>query len=187
MADMDEAEAVDRAKAGDTSAYEWLVRQHSAAAVRLAAAICGSAADAEDAAQEAFVKMFYALDRFRPDAALRPWLLRIVANEAKNQRRSAQRRSTLATRASVVGARPSPSAEDVVVRRGDADAVLAALATLSDRDRLVIGYRYFAGLSEREMADAMKCRQGTVKSRLARALDRMSPALAGLGVEVGNG
>jgi RNA polymerase sigma-70 factor (ECF subfamily) len=184
---MDEAEAVDRAKAGDVGAYEWLVRQHSAAAARLAAAICGSTADAEDAAQEAFVKMYYALDGFRVGSAFRPWLLRIVANEAKNRRRSARRRSALVVRAAVVGARPAPSPEELVVARGDADAVLAALALLSEPDRVVIGYRYFAGLSEREMADALGCRQGTVKSRLARAVARLRPALAGLGVDVADG
>jgi RNA polymerase sigma-70 factor (ECF subfamily) len=181
---MDEAEAVDRAKAGDVDAYEWLVRQHSASAVRLAAAVCGSTADAEDAAQEAFLKVFYALDRFRPDATFRPWLLRIVANEAKNQQRTARRHTTLAARAGGLAAGAASSSEDVVVARTDADAVLSALASLGERDRLVIAYRYFAGLSELEMAQAMGCRRGTVKSRLARALARLRPALAATGVNV---
>jgi RNA polymerase sigma factor (sigma-70 family) len=176
--EMDEAQAVERARAGDIDAYEWLVRRHSAAAVRLASAVCGSAGDAEDAAQEAFVKMFHALDTFRPGASLRPWLLRIVANEAKNQHRSGRRRAALVTRAGNVGARPVPSAEETVIALGDANAVLAAVASLGERDRLVIGYRYFAGLSEREMAEALGCRPGTVKSRLARALARLRPALA---------
>jgi RNA polymerase sigma factor (sigma-70 family) len=179
---MDEAQAVELAKAGDLDAYEWLVRQHSAAAVRLASAVCGSAGDAEDAAQEAFVKMFYALDTFRPDAALRPWLLRIVANEAKNQHRSGRRRAALVTRSVGLRVAPVPSPEEVVVAEGEADAVLAAVASLGERDRLVIAYRYFAGLSEREMAEALVCRPGTVKSRLARALARLRPALAERGV-----
>jgi RNA polymerase sigma factor (sigma-70 family) len=182
--EMDEAQAVDRARAGDVDAYEWLVRQHSAAAVRLASAICGSTADAEDAAQEAFLKMFNALDTFRRDGALRPWLLRIVANEARNHNRSARRRTALVGRAAALGPGLVPSPEDAVVAEGDADAVLAAVASLGERDRLVIAYRYFAGLSEREMAEAMGCRQGTVKSRLARALARLRPALAGRGVTV---
>jgi RNA polymerase sigma factor (sigma-70 family) len=88
----------------------------------------------------------------------------------------------LVTRAAALGAATMPSPEDFVVAEGDADAVLAAMGSLNERDRLVIGYRYFAGLSEREMAEAMGCRPGTVKSRLARALARLRPALAGNGV-----
>jgi RNA polymerase sigma factor (sigma-70 family) len=181
---MDEAEAVVRAKAGDLDAYEWLVRQHSAAALRLATAVCGSSADAEDAAQEAFLKAFKALDRFRADGAVRPWLLRIVANEAKNARRSAGRRSALSARAAGLGEHPSPSPEEWVVAEDSARAVVAALASLGDRDRLVIGYRYFAGMSELEMAEALGCRPGTVKSRLARALARLRPALLATGAGV---
>jgi RNA polymerase sigma factor (sigma-70 family) len=181
---MDEAQAVDRARAGDVDAYEWLVRQYSAAAVRLATAICGSTADAEDAAQEAFFKMFHALDTFRPDAALRPWLLRIVANEAKNRNRSARRHIGLATLARAQRVRLAPSPEDVVVAATDAAAVLAAVASLGERDRMVIAYRYFAGLSEHEMAEALGCRPGTVKSRLARALARLRPLLARRGVTI---
>jgi RNA polymerase sigma factor (sigma-70 family) len=187
MVKMDEPTAVGLAQAGDVDAYAWLVRRHSAAAVRLAAAVCGSAADAEDAAQEAFVKMFYALDRFRPGAPLRPWLMRIVANEARNQQRSGRRRSALATRSAGAAARPAPAADELVIAEAEADAVLAALATLGQRDRLVVAYRYFAGLSEREMADALGCRQGTVKSRLARALGRLRPALAQQGVTMRDG
>jgi RNA polymerase sigma factor (sigma-70 family) len=181
---MDDAQAVGLAQAGDVDAYAWLVRRHSAAAVRLAAAVCGSTADAEDAAQEAFVKMFYALDRFRAGSPLRPWLMRIVANEARNQQRSGRRRAALATRSASTAAPPAPAAEESVIAEADADAVLAALASLRARDRDVIAYRYFAGLSEREMADALGCRQGTVKSRLARALERLRPVLAQRGVTI---
>jgi RNA polymerase sigma-70 factor (ECF subfamily) len=177
---MDEAEAVDRAKAGDVNAYEWLVRQHSASAIRLAASICGSAADAEDATQEAFLKAFKALDRFRSDGAIRPWLLRIVANEAKNVRRAGTRRTALVGRAGAVGAQPPLSPEEYVVADESSKAVLHALACLGERDRLVIGYRYFGELSEFEMAQALGCRPGTVKSRLARAVARLRPALASI-------
>jgi RNA polymerase sigma-70 factor (ECF subfamily) len=69
-------------------AYEDLVRRHQDVAFRVAQLVAGNAADAEDAAQEAMVKAYYALDRFREDAPFRPWLLRIVANEASNRRRS---------------------------------------------------------------------------------------------------
>jgi RNA polymerase sigma-70 factor (ECF subfamily) len=181
---VDDAELVALAQAGDVGAYEDLVRRHGAAAVRLAQAVCGSAAEAEDAVQEAFVKAFHSLHRFRADAPLRPWLMRIVANEAKNRRRSSGRRARLAVVAAGRRADTAALPDDAAVRSAESRAVLAAVAALPDRDREVISYRYFAGLSERETAEAIGCPPGTVKSRLARALDRLrhSAALGALEV-----
>ena len=94
----EERELVLRAQGGDARAYEALVRANEEIAFRVAYVITRNAADAEDAAQEGFLKAWRALGRFRPDAPLRPWLLRIVANEARNRRRSAGRREHLALR-----------------------------------------------------------------------------------------
>lgn len=74
-----ETELVALAQSGDSAAYQTLVEEHQTIAFRTAYLITGSAADAEDAVQEGFVKAFYALGRFRPDAPFRPWVLRIVA------------------------------------------------------------------------------------------------------------
>ena len=79
-------------------AYEALVRREQDAAVRVAHLFAPDG-DAEDAVQEAFVKAYAALGRFRAGSPFRPWLLRIVANEARNRRRSAGRRATLVVRA----------------------------------------------------------------------------------------
>src|SRR5213595_4354475 len=93
--------------------YEELVRRYQDVAVRTAHLISPDG-DAEDAAQEAFVKAYAALGRFRSGSPFRPWLLRIVANEARNRRRSAGRRAHLALRAATEqpsgGAAPSPEA-----------------------------------------------------------------------------
>ncbi|MDQ1367060.1 MAG: hypothetical protein QOE57_3102, partial [Acidimicrobiaceae bacterium] len=89
---------VREAKGGSVDAYRELVRAHEEVAFRVAILITGNAADADDAASEAMVKAFYALDRFRADDPFRPWLLRIVANEARNRRRSSGRRARLAER-----------------------------------------------------------------------------------------
>ena len=78
-----------RAQAGDADAYAALVRAHQDVAFRTALLITQNAADAEEAAQDGFVKAWRALDRFHTGAPLRPWLLTIVANEARNRRRSA--------------------------------------------------------------------------------------------------
>lgn len=170
-----ETELVALAQSGDSAAYQTLVEEHQTIAFRTAYLITGSAADAEDAVQEGFVKAFYALGRFRPDAPFRPWVLRIVANEARNRRRSAGRRERLALRAAEDplsgGAVPSPEA---ALLESEARAeLLAALEDLREEDRLVIACRYFLGLSEEETAAALDWRRGTVKSRLSRALERL--------------
>lgn len=176
---LEDRELVERVKRGDVDAYETLVQRHQSAAFRTAYFVAGSASDAEDAAQEGFVKAFYAIDRFRSDSPFRPWLLAIVANEAKTRVRSASRRQTLELR--VAGGRPegdaAPSPEEAALRHSEEERVLAALGHLSEDDRLVIGYRYFLELSEKETAAALGVRRGTVKSRLSRALRRLEAVL----------
>src|SRR5947207_13060356 len=98
---LEDAELVARARGGDASAYEELVRMYQNLAVRTAYVITGNGADAQDAAQEAFVKAYYALGRFREGASCRPWLLRLVANEAIHRPRSALRGSALGLRVAV--------------------------------------------------------------------------------------
>jgi RNA polymerase sigma factor (sigma-70 family) len=132
---------------------------------RLAYVITESAAEAEDATQEALVKAWKALHRFRADEPFRPWLLRIVTNEARNRRRSAGRRLRLALRA----AAEPVSTDDPDERR----AVLDALGRLPEDARTVLACRYLLGLSEQETATALDIAPGTVKSRTARALDRL--------------
>lgn len=172
---------IERARHGDVSAFESLVRAHQAIAFRTAWIASGGADDAEDAAQEGFMKAFAALPRFRPDAPFRPWLLTIVANEARNRRRSANRRAALALRApeAVAGApafEPSPEAAILATERRT--ALLEALGRLSDADREVISYRYLLELSEAEAAAALGIPVGTAKSRLSRALDRLRVLLS---------
>jgi RNA polymerase sigma factor (sigma-70 family) len=172
---LSEAELVERAKRGDQDAYGELVHAYQGIAFRTAYLLTGSAADAEDAAQDAFVKAYYALGRFRPGAELRPWLLRIVANEARNRRRSAGRRTNLALRAAADplsgGAAPSPEA-NLLASEGQSE-LLAAVNELPEEQRQVIACRYFLELSEEETAAALGWRKGTVKSRLSRGLARL--------------
>jgi RNA polymerase sigma factor (sigma-70 family) len=170
-----EEELVTRAKRGELEAYEEIVRRHQSIAFRTAWVIAGSAADAEEAAQDAFVKAHAALGRFRAGAPFRPWLLAIVANEARNRAKAASRRERLALRVAEErrpgGAVPSPEAALLDSERRD--ELLAALAHLSQTDREAIACRYFLELSEEETAAALGCPRGTVKSRTSRALDRL--------------
>ena len=176
---LEETELVERARRGDVAAYEELVRQYQEIAYRTAYVLCGGASEAEDAAQEGFTRAYYALSRFRTGAPFRPWLLQIVANEARNRRRSAGRRAALVLRASedrpLVDAAPSPEA--AVLAQEARGSLLQALNLLREDDRQVIACRYFLELSEAETADALGWPRGTVKSRHSRALGRLRAAL----------
>jgi RNA polymerase sigma-70 factor (ECF subfamily) len=178
-AGLDDAELIDRARAGDVAAYEELVRRYQDVALRTAHVVAPEA-DAADAVQDAFLKAYAALPRFRRGAPLRPWLLRIVANEARNRRRSADRRTGLALRASATAptdaAEPSPEA--VVLAGETRGELLAALRELRDEEREVIGARFLLELSEAETAETLGIPAGTVKSRTSRALAHLRVALA---------
>jgi RNA polymerase sigma factor (sigma-70 family) len=170
-----DAALAERARAGDARAFEELVRTYQGIAFRTAYLLTGSAADAEDAAQVGFIKAWAALPRFRRGAEFRPWLLRIVVNEAHNRRRSTQRREALTLRAVAAdasgGAVPPPEA--VVVDEERRQELLEAVGRLDDRDRDVLTCRYFLEPSEQETAEVLGVRRGTVKSRTARALERL--------------
>jgi RNA polymerase sigma factor (sigma-70 family) len=189
-----EAALVERARGGDAAAYGDLVTMHQAAAFRAAYVLTGSAADAEDATQEAFVKGYLALDRFRSGSAFRPWLLAIVGNEARNRRRSTTRRDGLAARAiaavrggrarSTAGGTDVERAPDVVtspeveVLAGETrHEVRAALLALREDERRVVACRYLLGMSEAETAAVLDIPVGTAKSRLHRGLRRMQETL----------
>jgi RNA polymerase sigma-70 factor (ECF subfamily) len=175
----DERELVARAKRGDAAAYEELVRAHQSIAYRVALVNGADAGDAEDAAQDAFVKAYRALGRFRDGAPFRPWLLEIVANEARNRRRSAGRRARLADMAAAEpppgDAAPSPEAAVLAgERRGQ---LVRALDAIGDGDRQVLTCRFLLDLSEEETAAVLGVRRGTVKSRTSRALARLRVVL----------
>jgi RNA polymerase sigma factor (sigma-70 family) len=176
---IEDAELIARARSGDVTAYESIVRRYQDVAVRTAYLICPET-DADDAVQEAFLKAFDALPRFREGAPLRPWLLRIVANEARNRRRSAGRRHGLAIRAADAEApsqRTAPGPEQIVMAAEERSELMAALNTLRDDDREVLGARFLLDLSEAEAAEALGIPRGTVKSRTSRALARLRVVL----------
>jgi RNA polymerase sigma factor (sigma-70 family) len=176
---LQEREWIEAARRGDASAFGELVRHYQEIAFRTAFLVVGDADEARDAAQEGFLRAHGALGRFRAGAEFRPWLLRIVANAARNRRRSASRRADLALRASrdaaSGGAAPSPEALLLADERRR--ELLSAINGLRPEDRLVIALRWFMELNEEEMAAVMDVRRGTVKSRLSRATARLRDAL----------
>ena len=156
------------------------MRAHQGVAFRTAYLILRDAVEAEDALQEAFVKAYRALARFKPGSPFKPWVLTIVANEARNRRKAANRRAGLFLRAAAEEAPRGdgfPSPEAAVVESERRAELLEALEGLREEDRAVIGYRYFLDLSEAETAAILGCARGTVKSRLSRALGRLREAV----------
>ena len=177
---MEDRALAERARCGDIEAYESLVRQYQEIAFRTAYFITHDTAEAEDVAQEAFVKAYLALDRFRPGALFRPWLLQIVGNEARNRRKAVQRRLKLTLRIGKIlpTGDPAPSPEATALTSEQQQTLLTALDRLRESDRQVIACRYFLELSQAEIAAVLDCRPGTVKSRLSRALARLRDALS---------
>jgi RNA polymerase sigma factor (sigma-70 family) len=170
---MDDDEAITRALAGDLDAYEALVARYSVVAHRTAG-LLGAGDEAEDVVQEAFVKAFRHLASFRRDAAFRPWLLRIVANETHNLTRSRGRRAELAVR---LGQEPERGVldepEGLAVAADGRRRLLDAVRGLPERERETVVCRYFLQLSEAETAEILGVRLGTVKSRTSRGLRRL--------------
>ncbi len=161
------------------------MRRYQDVAIRTAHLVCPET-DADDAVQDAFLKAYDALPRFRDGAPLRPWLLRIVTNEARNRRRAAGRREGLALRAAAAaGDGPVgptvPGPESAVMAAETRNELLAALRTLRDDDREVLGARFLLDLSEAETAETLGLARGTVKSRTSRALVRLREALVATG------
>ena len=181
----EDSEAVEKARSGDRDAYAFLVARYSALAHRTAY-LLGAGDEADDVTQEAFVKAYRALDTFRAGSAFRPWLLRIVANEARNLHRSWRRRTSLELRLAVSPdeADATASPEQSAVAADTSGILLAAVNAMPDRDRLVLTCRYFLDLSESETAQVLAWPRGSVKSRLSRALVKLRHALPQLAEEV---
>lgn len=166
-------ELMRRARAGDRDAFGDLVRRNQIAALRVAAVIGGSTVDAGDIVQDAMIKAYGALGTFRGRGSVRSWMLRIVANEAKNHVRGRARRRLRDDRHAALELRSSPEVDGEVVSGIERAKLAAALGRLSARDREVLGCRFVADLSEAATAEVLAVPVGTVKSRTSRALERL--------------
>lgn len=174
---MDEAALIGRAVAGDAAAWEPLVITHQEAVFRLAYLILGDSDEAEDIAQETFLRAWDNLGRFDRSRPLRPWLLRIAANLANNRRRSAGRHVAALARAWQVEA-PSAKVDSVSVEESSAEHLRSeqlwqAVRRLESGDQQIIYLRYFLDLSVSETAETLQTAEGTVKSRSSRALEHL--------------
>lgn len=167
---MSDEALITQARAGDPAAWERLVRANQEAVFRLAYLLLRDSDEAEDVAQETFIRAHGALSGFDASRPLHPWLLRIAANCARNRRRSLRRYLAALQRAFVL----APTAVTLDESAGgERETLWMAVRRLARVDQEVIYLRYFLDLSEAEAAHALGIPQGTVKSRTSRALARL--------------
>jgi RNA polymerase sigma-70 factor (ECF subfamily) len=166
-----EAFLVAQARKGEEAAWRRLVLQYQDSVFRLAYLITGSAEDAEDVAQEAFIRAFLKLDHYDDGRPLRPWLLAITGNLARNKRRSIGRYWHAVQR--FLQAHREETAVSPAHDPGDAQLLRQAIQKLPQDSQSVIYLRYFLGLSEAETAETLAIAPGTVKSRAHRSLKKL--------------
>jgi RNA polymerase sigma-70 factor (ECF subfamily) len=167
----DEALLVAQARQGEERAWRLLVTKYQDAVFRLAYLITGSAEEAEDVAQEAFVRAYLKLDQYDDSRPLRPWLLAITGNLARNKRRSAGRYWHMVQR--FLQERGQETAVSPPRDGGDALLLWQAMQKLPQASQAVIYLRYFLELSEAETAQTLDIALGTVKSRAHRSLKKL--------------
>jgi RNA polymerase sigma-70 factor, ECF subfamily len=167
---------IEAAQQGDAQAWEQLVRVHQQAIFRLAYLFLGDADDAEDIAQETFVRAYHALGRFDTTHALKPWLMRITTNLCHNWRRGVSR--YLAVLQQVWRREPAVSPPFLQAEQQiESETLWKAVRRLRPEDQQVIYLRYFLECSEAETAAVISVAPGTVKSRQHRALARLRQVL----------
>jgi RNA polymerase sigma-70 factor (ECF subfamily) len=162
-----------RACDGDEAACAQIVQTYQETVFRLAYLLLGDADDAQDATQETFIRALSNLHQFDSTRPLRPWLLQITRHLASNRRRSLGRYLTALRRSLLQEPSSTPTIEDLVSERAAAQALYTAVHELSEADQEVIYLRYFLELSVAETAATLDIEEGTVKSRLSRALSRL--------------
>ena len=168
---MNDEEAVRRCRDGDREAFRHLVERYEDVLYGTAYLMTGNASIAEEQVQEAFLSAWKGIGGFRIERPLKPWLVRILVNGVMNQRR----RRSLPT-APLEEATHQSDAKDTVdlaEKVANEQVVRQALASLSQEHKQVVMLRYFTGLSVLELADVLECQEGTIKSRLHRALGHL--------------
>ncbi|WP_291985400.1 RNA polymerase sigma factor RpoE [Candidatus Accumulibacter sp. ACC007] len=177
---------VERAQAGDKHAFELLVAKYQRKLARLLSRFVRDAAEVDDVAQEAFIKAYRALPSFRGDSAFYTWLYRIGINTAKNYLVAQGRRAPTSTEFDAQDAenfedasqlRDINTPESLLQSKQIGETINAAMDGLPDELRSAIVLREIDGLSYEEIAVAMSCPIGTVRSRIFRAREAVAEKL----------
>jgi RNA polymerase sigma-70 factor (ECF subfamily) len=177
---------VERVQRGDKRAFDLLVSKYQRRLIRLVSRLVKDPSEAEDVAQDAFIRAYRALPNFRGDSAFYTWLYRIGLNTAKNHLVSQGRRALSASEFSSEDAEQRDDAEllrdintpeSLMMSRQVGEAVNSAMDALGDDLKTAITLREIDGLSYEEIASAMNCPVGTVRSRIFRARDAIAARL----------
>ena len=185
-----DTDLVTRAAAGDASAFHTLVERHRAMVYRMAYQFAGNHHDAEDIAQDVFIKVYRALDRFRQDAQVTSWLYRIVMNACiDHRRRQAPAGWAPFTEDAEVRMlntpEEGPGPEEQAYGGQLGDVLEQEIARLPPGQRLVFMMRHHEGLKLIEIAEALGLAEGTVKRQLHAAVHRLRHALTAAKVTTG--
>lgn len=162
----DDVHLVRSAQAGDMAAFEELVRRHELPVYRLALRMLGNASDAEDAAQEIFVRAWRALASFRAESALSTWLFRIAINHCLGLLGRAELRTGPLTGEELD---PRPGPETAALERDALHSLKMAIGKLTPEQRAPLVLREFEGLAYEEIGEVLDLTPGAVKGRLHRA------------------
>lgn len=160
---------VRKARQGDQAAIARLIRQHSTQAYRVAFAILGNQHDAEDAVQEAFIKVFRSIHQVRDETAFRTWISRITANQANDALRRQCLQRGLPNRLQDCGTQVADGPEDVVLRHESVSEVEQAIERLSPLQRATILLYYSEEFTTKEVADLLGKPVGSVRRLLSDA------------------
>ena len=174
----DDAALVARARRGDDDACRRLMERHQAAVARTIVGMLGSRDDADDAGQETFVRFFQSLDAFRGDSSVRTYLVRIAMTTALNALRSTRRRELrFVSDDSALERAVDPSAQIVPTDDARATRIREALESLKPDHRAVVVLRLLEERSTKETAEILQIPEGTVLSRLSRAVLQLRTTL----------
>ena len=179
---------VQRVQQGDKRAFDLLVRKYQNRIVHLVTRYLHDPVEAQDVAQEAFIKAYRALPSFRGDSAFYTWLYRIAINTAKNYLLAQSRRppaddidaQDAEQFSGETGLREYDTPEHLALRDEIETTIAAAIEALPEELRTAITLRELEGLSYEEIAQAMECPIGTVRSRIFRAREAIEGRIAPL-------
>jgi len=187
-----DADLISRAAAGDSSAFQTLVERHRSMVYRVAFQFAGNHHDAEDIAQDVFIKVFRSLDRFRQDAQLTSWLYRIIMNACIDHRRRSRFSASAAfgeeAELRMLNAPEETPGPEECAYGGEIGQVLECeIGRLPKGQRLVFVMRHHQGMKLCEIAEALGLAEGTVKRQLHAAVHRLRQALRQARVTAGEG
>lgn len=186
---IDEKKCIKKAAKGDASAFEELLLRYHGQIYNLCLRMTGNPDDAADLTQEAFLKVWKNLESFQFDSAFSTWLYRLASNCCLDFLRSQKRRPTVSLTVEneedeqvmdIPDAQPTP--EEQAVKQEEKEQLHLAMQMLDEEQRQILTLRVVNDLSYTEIADILRVKEGTVKSRLSRARENLRKKL----LEIGN-